>query len=573
MNSNVNVYEDEIDIKEIFYTIGRYKWMIIFIVLISGMISAYIAYFKPNIYKATATVEVGLSKRGGYVGNDILSMATDSGRLNPATEKEIIKSRFLAKKASAVVDKTHHYYTIINFKEKELYKDSPFEVAMNKGFGIKFDLYPVDKKHYRLVVDTKKFKYDKVLPYDKEIVNKKFHLNVTKLKDFKYDKYSFKIDDPSIVKPGNVGVEQTSKYSSILAISYEDNVPLRAKEYTNALAHAYIQQNIEKKTQEATKKLEFIDKQLKYITQNLRSSAIKIEDFKKKSNTVSLSAKAENIIKQISEKDARLSELTIREELLTNLYKSVKKGKNLESLVVVGLGSGEESLIEMVKKLQDAILQKKLLREDYTELYPEVRKLTKTITQLKKMIISTIKNMKRGIKEQKVLLQREITKQQKLLDKLPADERMFGQLKRKFAVNEKIYSYLLEKRSETAIIKASTVSKNRIIDEAILPSKPIKPKRQLIVIVGVILGLIIGIVLAFIRNYMDNTIKTEEEVSNHTQVPIIGLIPHMKSDADKLSVLSSPKSAVAESFRNLRTNLQFMVNYQGAQVISVTSTI
>ena len=80
---------------------------------------------------------------------------------------------------------------------------------------------------------------------------------------------------------------------------------------------------------------------------------------------------------------------------------------------------------------------------------------------------------------------------------------MFGQLQRKFSVNEKIYSYLLEKRSETAILKAATVSKNRIIDTALCPEEPIKPKRKLIVLVGMILGLIAGIALAFLRAFLD----------------------------------------------------------------------
>jgi len=140
-------------------------------------------------------------------------------------------------------------------------------------------------------------------------------------------------------------------------------------------------------------------------------------------------------------------------------------------------------------------------------------------------------------------------------------------------VNEKIYSYLLEKRSETAIIKASTVSKNRIIDKALYPEGPIKPKRKLIVLVGLIMGLILGIALAFLREFLDDRIKEEEDVTKVTDVPILGTIPHIKENDDKVQVFSSPKSALAESFRNLRTNLQFMARETSAHVIAVTSTV
>ncbi len=582
--NNTHIDEDEIDLKEVFRTIYRYKYMIIFFVIIFTLVSAYIAYFKPNVYKASSTVEVGIERYGSYGGGDVLSMAMSPGAANAETEMEIIRSRFLAAKAAKEVDVLHRYYTIRRFKEVELYKSSPFQVGMLRGYGMSFELYPVDDKQYRLVLPEFKdenkttVSYDKVLPYGEEIDTPYFHLNVVKTGEMTDSKYRFVVFDPKeegSIAQGGISVSQLSKYSSILQISYEDNVALRAQEFANALAKAYLQQNIEKKTKEATQKLEFIDKQLKFITENLKSSAVKLEEFKKSSSTISLSAKAETVIRQMSEKETQLSEISIEEEMLSRLYQSVKSGKNLESLALVGVDKSKSSLAGMIKELQEAILKKKILRADYTEMHPEVVKLRKTITQLKKVIISTIKNMEKSIKERKVLLEKSIAQLQKKLDKLPADERMFGQLQRKFSVNEKIYSYLLEKRSETAILKAATVSKNRIIDTALLPGAPIKPKRKLIVLVGMILGLIVGIALAFLRAFLDDRIKGEEDISHATNVPLLGMIPHIKEKdaAEKLKVVISPKSAVAESFRHLRTNLQFMEREKKSHIISVTSTI
>jgi capsular exopolysaccharide synthesis family protein len=578
MDSNVNMSEDEIDLKEVFRTLYRYKIMIILFVLFFGAVSAYYAYFKPSIYQASSTVEVGLQKRGYGGGGDVLSMAMDPGVMNPSTEMEIIQSRFLAKKALEKVDFSHHYYTTRRYREVELYKDAPFKVGMLTGFGISFNLYDVNETHYRLSVEKAvdengtEWEYDKVLPYGTEIVEKQFHLNVVCTAPLEDSSYRFVIDKENWPN-GKVSVAQTSKFSMILRISYEDNVPLRAQEYANALADAYIRQNIEKKTKEATLKLDFIDKQLKKITENLKSSAVKIEEFKKSSKTISLSSKAEVIIKQMSESEARLETISMERELLNSLYKRIKKGKNLESISVAGIGSGQKALAEQVRALQEAVMKKRILREDYTELYPGVVKLRKQISYLKKTITDTIKNLKGSIDEQKRLLEKSLKKYQKNLNVLPADERMFGQLQRKFAVNEKIYSYLLEKRSETAILKAATVSKNRIIDTALLPKAPVKPKRKLIVLVGLILGLILGIAVAFLRNFLDDRIQSEEDIKHLTQTPLLGFIPHMREDNNKLKVLISPKSAVSEAFRNLRTNLQFMVRKERSHVISVTSTI
>ena len=151
MNTNSShIDEDEIDIREIFQTVYRFRYMIIFIVVFFGVGSSYYAYFKPDIYQATATVEVGMEQRG--VGQDVLAMALDPGTMNADTEMEIIQSRFLTEKALEEVDFSHHYYTTRRYKKIELYKESPFEVGMLKGYGLSFDLIPVDESSYRLVV-------------------------------------------------------------------------------------------------------------------------------------------------------------------------------------------------------------------------------------------------------------------------------------------------------------------------------------------------------------------------------------------------------------------------------------
>ncbi|MFT7880522.1 MAG: polysaccharide biosynthesis tyrosine autokinase [Sulfurimonas sp.] len=577
------VEEDEIDIREIFSTIYRYKVMILLFVLASMILSSYIAYFKPNVYKASATVEVGIQKYGYMARQDMLSMAMSGDAANAETEIEIIQSRFLSQKAAEEVDVTHRYYTTRRFKEVELYKASPFQVGMLRGYGISFDFYPVDEDSYRLVVENAvddnglEWSYDQVHEYGKEVSTEHFHLNIVRKKAGEESKYRFVVYDPKesgLIAQGGVSVQQLSKYSNILQISYEDSVALRAKEFADALVHAYIQQNIENKTQEAERKLEFIEEQLKYITENLKSSALKLEEFKRSSQTVELSAKAQKTIEQISDYESKLSMVSMQEELLNTLYEQIKSGKGLGTLSVANLSLSDPSLSAMIKKLQDTIIEKKLLSEDYTEMYPGVVKLTRMISELKKGISSTVKNLKASTKEKRELLEHSIAKYRATLEKLPADERMFGQLQRKFVVNEKIYSYLLEKRSETEMVKAATVSNNRVIDHALHPVFPIKPKRKLIVLVGLILGLILGVAVAFLREFLDNRIKEEEEITKRTSLPLLGTIPHIKEgEEDEIKVFSSPKSGISEAFRNLRTNLQFMSFEQESLLIATTSTI
>ncbi|MEA3418051.1 MAG: polysaccharide biosynthesis tyrosine autokinase [Campylobacterota bacterium] len=579
--------EDEIDLKAIFRTLSDYKAAIITFAVIFTLFSAVYAYFKPSIYSSFSTVEVGLEPRGGSQ-SDILAAAVGGDAAGPDTEMDIIRSRFLASHALRKVDFTHRYYGIKMMKERELYKDSPFDVNLTEGENISFGVYPVDKIFYRLKakgVDKEtreEWSYEKVHRFGAPVKDKYFAFVLHKKagRELTADSYRFVVLDlesATDTAMGGVSVSPLSKFSTLLKITYEDPVPLRAQEFANALAESYIEQSVYRKTREASRTLEFVDNQLLEINENLKDSAVQLENFKIKTSTISLDTKAQGVVTRMGDYETKLAEIRIEEELLNSLYNQVKAGKSLETISVIGLeGKNEQSgpLTGLVKELQQNVLKIKLLRSDFTEQYPEVRKLRRQIIQLKKIIISTIKNMKSNISERRALIVKSIESQQKLLEALPQNEREFGKLQRKFVINEKIYSYLLEQRSATAIAKASTVSKNRVVDNALLPKGPIKPKKKLMVIIGLILGLILGIAYAFLREFLDDTVKNEEDVSRGTSAGLLGVVPKMgKVVRGSLQVFEAPKSEVAESFRNIRTNLQFMAPEADSQVIAVTSTI
>ena len=588
MNAHpVQINEDEIDLREIFKTLIRHKKKIIFFTLLFGIISAAVAYFMPNVYSASSTVEIGADEKAVASQQDILAMAMAPGALTPDTEIEIIKSRFVVANALKKVDFAHRYYQTVKMKERELYKDAPFEVELEKGFGCSFAFSPLSKTRYRLEakgVDKEtgeEWEIDKAYDFGQKVQEAHFALTLS-LKEgieaLEEGSYRFEVLSPreaAELAQEKVTVSQKGKNSAILQISAEDNVPLRAKEFVNALAEAYIDQSIQRKTLEATMTLEFIDDQLSRINDNLQTSAANLEHFKKEINMVDLGTKAQGVVEKMSEYESKLAEVAMEEKMLASLYAQVQKGKNLEMLSSAGLNLENTGVPELIKELQEALLKQKFLLEDYTPQHPEVLKVTRTIAQLKQIITGTINTLKERVASRKGLLAKSIEEHEALLQTLPEEERILGGLQRKFLVNEKIYSYLLEKRAATAIAKASTVSKNRILDTALVPdaAKPVKPKRKLIVLVGLILGVIFGVFTAFVSEFLDDRIKEEEDVRKGSPLPLAGMIPSIKESGEKVKVLESPKSIVSEAFRTLRTNLQFMTPGSGPVLLAITSTV
>jgi len=578
--------EDEIDIKEIFKTLGKHKKKIFFSVMLFALLAAIYAYITPNVYSTYTTIEMGETKTGGG-SRDILAMAMNAGETNVDTEIEIIKSRRLIKKALREVDFTHRYYAKKNYKETELYTKSPFDVVVQKGKGVSFYVHPVNAKYYMLKakgVDpktSKEWEIEKKYQYGQSVDEKNFDLTLTLKDGEKLDKgteYRFvavEPDDAVEEIQKNLSVDLTSKRSSILKIKYNDTVPLRAQQFTDALAKAYLKQEIERKTQEASMVLAFIDKQLAEVNTSLKDSENKLENFKKKSSMISLGTKTESVVDKISEYESKLAKTDMESHMLDTLYTQVKNGKNIESITTAGLDLSETGIPKLIQKLQEAVLKRRVLREDYTPAHPEVKKLTQSIAQIKKIITSTIKTLKIRVNRRKELLKKNIKDYEALMEELPEKEKIFGGLKRKFIVNEKIYSYLLEKRATTAIAKSSTVNKSRILDKA-HGAKKIKPKQYLIVLAGIISGLIIGIITAFILEFLDDRIKTEDDIRKISNLPLMGSIPHIEKGENAIKVFDSPKSVAAEAFRSLRTNLQFLRKEGGTDdpmVISVTSTV
>ncbi len=576
----VEVEEDEIDIKKWLYNIYHYKYIILLFVVLFTLASSYYAYFLPNVYRATASVKVGLDEDA--YAKDVVSMAMGKGAVNSATEKDLIKSRYLSELALQNVDFRQHYYTTINFKEIELYKSAPFEVNMTKGYGISFELFTIDHEQYRLYVDDLilpsgiVLDYDQVHHYDEEVKTDTFTLKVMRKEKIPQKQYRFVIDEKRR-SFGHVIATQNIENSTILQLSVEDTVPLRAQEYVNALAEAYVKQNVENKTREAVQRLSFIENQLQNISKSIKISASNLEAFRKESKIVDVEHISETVATRLDSYESDLMDVLLKEEMLNSFYRQLKESKHIETLSIEGIEDKESVLSELMQKLQNAVVERKELREDYTNLHPLVMKLNRKISQLKSSIINSTKNLIANNKRKKELLIKSIEKQRETFNTLPENARKYSQLERKFKMNEELSSYLMKRKSEAEMIKASTVSKNRMLDRALLPHTAVKPKRESIVIIGVLLGFVFGILVVILIILLDTKIKDENDISQITSYPVLGLIPHFDNDEEswkgKVKVFEAVKSAVAESFRHLRSNLQFVQKKEGSQVILLTSTV
>ena len=576
-----------IDFKRVIVILSRYKYWIILSTVLFGLLAGYIAYFKPSIYSATLKIELKKSEKGGR-SEDLVAAAFGGGVKDFGQEIEVIRSKYMALKVLDHIELGTRYYIKKQYKLIELYKQSPFIVNIEfmdeSIYGKKINLVPIDKESFKLEIIEKVTKIDKVVNfvinsspkkvfsekynYGEKISTKWFELTVEKVQEIRSGTYYFSfvpnIFMNTFIRFG-LNASMTSRKGGIMKITFQDTVPKRAQEILLALADTYKNDELEREEKKANKTLDFIDSQLKELSQVLNKSANKLKSFKQSESVVDLQSSAAEASMRLKEVKDKLRELELQNRILVNLLDYIKNNENLDSVSISSDALTNQAIYESIDKYHTLSKAKRELLVRVTEFHPDVVSLNEEARLLKEnlkyIIISTLNNIKLKVK----MFKGSMDEYKKDLYSIPQKAGTLATLNRSYNINEKIYTFLLEKRVETAIVNSSRESNVRVMESPEIPAFPIKPNRKYIVIIGLIVGFLFGSVIAFVLYFRDYTIKDIEEVEALVKIPFFGIIPYVSKG--KYTI------AYEEAFRTLRTNLEFVKVKKSSKVILVVSAI
>jgi len=580
-----SIHNDELDLKIFFTITSNYIVSITFIAIIFLIVSGIFAYYKPNIYASNTTIQV--------LRKNVITKAFGQNTTDINDIISILTSRYIVQKALETLDVGTIYYNVNSHgKKTEVYQNLPFivthQILSKAMYSRKFILKPIDNKHFLLKIKqpsmwsirgifvklglrkinvNQKTSFQQVCEYNKSIHTQWFTFTIKKLKKLRHSKYIFYfIQKKDYYKKYSAGLKATLQpKSSIITLTYQDHVAIRAKTILNAIVQEYIYENMREKTLLTQKTLNFINSQLKKVNLKLSTFEQNLQNYKIKNNIVNINRKASLSAKQVT--NYKSKELSIQTEIntLINLQHFINTHKNLNGLILGRAKFVNFSLIELIKKLQKMIDKKDMLLIDYTEIHPKVINITKSITSLKSTIKITLANSIRELRQRDRYIKNILAKYKEFIRALPEEQKTLTALSRPLKVNESIYKFLLKKRAEMAILKSSTITNIHIVDKAIVEPSPIKPKRNIIVLIGLIIGIIIGIAQAFLREFMITTVRTIDDIKKLTSLPLYGVIPLNK---DKIT-----KYAYIEAFRKLKTNIQFIQKNQNNKVIVISSFV
>lgn len=358
----------------------------------------------------------------------------------------------------------------------------------------------------------------------------------------------------------STSVKEVGKKTNVIAVTVEAPDPYAAREIADKITEAYLAYNVARKSQVATQTLDFIGQQLDSIRGNLESGEQELGEYKSRKGIFVLSDSAKSIIEQIGDLERAKTEFELQERDVSNLVNALDKAADEDRPYILGQVSLADPVVgSLVSELSKDLIELRKLRQELNEDNPKVTLLKAQIDESKAKVRLAVSNARRSLTSRVATVKKLIAGYEDRLRQLPESERQLAILTRKSEVNAELYTFLLKKHEEARIARAGIVGNVRILDAALVPTKPESPKKKRNMGLSLLVGMFAGVMIAFLFEYLDDTLKRVEDVSSTLGLGIFGVIPYVEHSSDQPVVVQKldPRGIVPEAFRSLRTNIQF----------------
>ena len=576
--------EEPFDVKKfLFKVLRKWHWFAFSVVLCYSVAFIINRYTEP-VYSTSSSLLIS-DDRKSAVEISMNMLVPVGNRKNIDNEIYTLRSYSLTKKTfDELSDFDINYYTVGRIRKPMLYKTAPFKVVIDstrqnvKGYPINIEV--LSNKTYRMELDGD-LDITKVLRFGEPYISDQLNFTIY-LKDAKNyspsssSKYYFIINDINTLintYRGKIGVTTTGK-GTILTLSSTGYIPQMEVDFLNKFMEVYIRYGLEMKNQTSINTINFIDNQLAMVGDSLHKAENELWHFKVLNKDYDVSAEGKLILDRLGVLQTDKSKIELQLRYFTYLKDYLDKKRDFHDAVapsVMGFGDMlTGTLIGELTKLQG---ERKLLSLQAQPVNPGMITINSKIESVTEALQENIKEM---IKTTQVSLM-DLEKRQQAIDqqmeKLPRTERGFVNVQRGVKINDQIYNFLLQKRADAAIMKASNVPDSKILDYASAEnSRQISPQVSRNSMIALIIGILIPLTFLIIFEYFNDRIVDPKDIENNTPVPLLGSIGH-NINKSNIPVIDMPKSAISEAFRALRANLHFMKYDKEKMTVCITSSI
>lgn len=594
--NNMNEQDEEkINYQELLFRyIIHWPWFLASILIC--LIGAWVyLHFQTPVYQVSASIMIKDDKKGGNSGSADLENLGLGGVITSAqsidNEIEVLRSKTILKEVVNSLELYITYYDEDEFPKREMYKTSPVVVNLTAQ--------EADKLPSAALIDMQ-------LSSDGGLdVNLKVGLN----------EYNKRFDKLPAVFPTNVGtfgftlrdsllngqvegrkdvrhisavvsqpfgmakgyqwaltIAPTSKATSVATVSLVNTNIQRGQDFINKLMEMYNRNTNNDKNEVAEKTREFINERIKIIDEELGNTEEKLETFKRNAGLTDISSDAQLAVSGNAEYEKKRVENGTQINLVRDLAKYINNPLNEYEVLPSNIGLTDNGLTTQLERYNELVIERKRLLRTSTENNPMIINLDMSIRAMKANVKAAIDGTLQGLLIVKADLDREASRFSRRISDAPGQERQYVSIARQQEIKAGLYLMLLQKREENAITLAATANNAKIIDEPVAEGGPVSPKPKMIYMIALVLGVGLPVGIIFLTSLTKFKIEGRGDVEKLTRLPIVGDVPLTGEKNGSIAVFENQNNLMSETFRNVRTNLQFMLG-NGQKVILVTSTV
>ncbi|MEL6812161.1 MAG: polysaccharide biosynthesis tyrosine autokinase [Bacteroidota bacterium] len=599
MNDLNQINEDrENSLREVLDQYTRF-WYLFGLGVIIALVGAfvYLRWYTTDLYSSVATVIIKDEKSARQASElaafqDYGGFLSRFGGSKIENELAVFKSKRLIRETIEALSLNITYINEGTLKSSELYNYKPFEVRYlsfknpNSGrrppklfFEVLSETQFTLRNESKSINGTYDFGELVDLPFGEITV-------IPVLDDIElFEEFTGKtvgviyqnFEDVAFSYQKRIRVVNEIKNSNVVQLSMQSAVRSKAEDFINQLISEFNKDAINDRGQVAKKTADFIDSRLEIITRELDSVERGKEQFKSSNRLTNIEAEAQLILENASEFEKRQFDVNTQLELANTMIEYMEKSSS-NDLLPSNIGLEGNDITESVNNYNALILQRNKLLKTSTAKNPVVVNVNNQIDGIRTNILNSLKNTTNTLKISLRDLNFQEASLNSKLSRVPTKEKIFRGIERQQTIKEQLYLFLLQQREEASISLAVTAPKAKVVDRAFSSKAPVSPNRPIIYLGSVLIGLLVPFLFIYGRNVLNNKVNNRRDVEKALKdTSLIGEIPKLKKGEEELIQLND-RSILAESFRILRTNLQYLFinklsNDHKANTVFVTSTI
>lgn len=593
------------DIKGLLLKITSYwQWFALSLVLSFG-IAYQVNIRKEKVYSLDTSIAIK-EENNPFIGSNT-SLVFNWGGTSDQVQNisNTLKSRSHNEKVVDQLDFYIDYMQEGQYNYLDVYGGVPFHLSIDKNKGqllnnlIRIQFLNASEYEIRIVFDTANdsvVRYSDnsktpVLVFAEEFV-KKYELGEDVVLPFLHWKLDLQTEagfyegktyfvrfndfDAVVLRYQNIGVDIDSKAPSILKLSLEGSNKNRLTTYLNATVEVLIKSQLDRKNQFATNTISFIDSTLISMGKQLRETGAELKTFSTNNNIIEIEQGGATISRKLLDYDLQKEAIARKIAYYNSLKAYLRNRVDYSELAAPSVAGIEDpNIVSNISKLIALSAQRSEMA--YSVKSDKIfREFDNQMEAIKRVLLENIKSAGSALDYDLSLINSKIGKTEGSVKKLPQEKQDYLKIIRKYDLSDNIYTSFLQKRNEAEIVKAANLSDIHFIDSAKdIGGGLIGPNTSVNYVLALFLGLLIPLLVIFSLFFLEDSLLKTEEITHLTSIPIIGIVG-LKQTASNLSVFEKPKSALSESFRAIRSSLQFLYQKQvvaGAKTIMVTSSI